>query len=115
METGGEGPQLAALEPAKGNFRFVESIDFGRDIPAATTVGEDGEAAGNAAAATGTSQENNPAAQPDVRQPADDRGHVTNQPGKPNALQKFFNFLSGKKEKTDGGNRQPKTPPPNHR
>ena len=115
METGGEVPQLAALEPAKGNFRFVESIDFGRDIPAATTVGEDGEAAGNAAAATGTSQENNPAAQPDVRQPADDRGHVTNQPGKPNALQKFFNFLSGKKEKTDGEHRQPKTPPPNHR
>ena len=115
MEKGGSVPRLAALEPAKGNFRFVESIDFGRDIPAATTVGEDGEAAGNAGAATGTTQENNPAAQPDVRQPADDRGHVTNQPGKPNALQKFFNFLSGKKEKTDGGNRQPKTPPSNHR
>jgi len=115
MEKGEDVPQLAALEPAKGNFRFVESIDFGRDIPAATTVGDDGEAGGNAGAAAGTTQENSPAAQPNVRQEADDRGRVTNQPSKPNALQKFFNFLSGKKEKTDGGNRQPKSPPQNHR
>ena len=118
MEKGEEVPQLAALEPAKGNFRFIESIDFGRDIPAATTVGEDGEAAANTAdagAGAGRTQENSPAAQPDVRQPADDRGRVTNQPAKANALQKFFNFLSGKKEKTDGGNRQPKPPPQNHR
>ena len=115
MEKGEDVPQLAALEPAKGNFRFVESIDFGRDIPAATTVGDDGEAGANAGAAAGTTQENSPAAQPNVRQEADDRGRVKNQPGKPNALQKFFNFLSGKKEKTDGGNRQPKPPPQNHR
>ena len=113
MENGGEVPQLAKLEPAKGNFRFVESIDFGRDVPAATTGGDDGEAASNTDAA-GTTQENSPAAQPNVRQEADDRGRVKNQTSKPNALQKFFNFLSGKKEKTDGGNRQP-PPPQNHR
>ncbi|MFA7344291.1 MAG: penicillin-binding protein 2 [Terrimicrobiaceae bacterium] len=112
MEKGEEVPQLAALEPAKGNFRFVESIDFGRDIPAATTVGDDGEAASSdAGSATGDTQENRPAAQPNVREEADDRGRVKNRPGKPNALQKFFNFLGGKKEKTDGGNRQPKSPP----
>ncbi|MFA7232914.1 MAG: penicillin-binding protein 2 [Terrimicrobiaceae bacterium] len=115
MEKGEEIPQLAALEPAKGNFRFVESIDFGRDIPAATTVGDDGEADVPADAAVGASQENSPAAQPNVRQPADDRGRVKNQPGKPNALQKFFNFLGGKKEKNAGGNRQPKPPPQNRR
>ena len=114
MENGGEVPQLAKLEPAKGNFRFVESIDFGRDVPAATTGGDDGEAASNTDAA-GTTQENSPAAQPNVRQEADDRGRVKNQTSKPNALQKFFNFLSGKKEKTDGGNRQPKPSPQNHR
>jgi len=113
MENGGEVPQLAKLEPAKGNFRFVESIDFGRDVPAATTGGDDGEAASNTDAA-GTTQENSPAAQPNVRQEADDRGRVKNQTSKPNALQKFFNFLSGKKEKNDGGNRQP-PPPQNHR
>ena len=113
MENGGEVPQRAKLEPAKGNFRFVESIDFGRDVPAATTGGDDGEAASNTDAA-GTTQENSPAAQPNVRQEADDRGRVKNQTSKPNALQKFFNFLSGKKEKNDGGNRQP-PPPQNHR
>ena len=113
MENGGEVPQLAKLEPAKGNFRFVESIDFGRDVPAATTGGDDGEAASNTDAA-GTTQENSPAAQPNVRQEADDRGRVKNQTSKPNALQKFFNFLSGKKEKNDGGTRQP-PPPQNHR
>ncbi|MFZ4779158.1 MAG: penicillin-binding transpeptidase domain-containing protein, partial [Terrimicrobiaceae bacterium] len=118
MEKGEDVPQLAALEPAKGNFRFVESIDFGREIPAATTVGDDGEAASGAAAAeaaAGANQENRPAAQPNVREEADDRGKVRNQAGKPNALQKFFNFLGGKKEKADSGNRQQKPPSQNHR
>ena len=115
MEKGGEVPQMAALEPAKGNFRFVESIDFGRDIPAATTVGDDGEAGSSADAAAGTAQENRPAAQPNVREEADDRGRVKNQQSKPNALQKFFNFLGGKKEKKDGGSRQQKPPPQNRR
>lgn len=112
MEKGDEVPQLAALEPAKGNFRFIESIDFGRDIPSATTAGDDGEAASTADAAVGTSQENSPAAQPNVREEADDRGRVKNQPSQPNALQKFFNFLGGKKEKAGGGNRQPPPPQP---
>jgi len=111
MEKGEETPQLAALEPAKGNFRFIESIDFGRDIPSATTAGDDGEASSTADAAAGAAQENRPAARPNVREEADDRGRVKNQPSKPNALQKFFNFLGGKKEKTDGGNRQTKPPP----
>lgn len=115
MENGEEVPQLAALEPAKGNFRFVESVDFGREIPAATTVGDDGETGDAADAAANAAQENQPAAQPNVRQEADDRGRVKNQQSKPNALQKFFNFLGGKKEKTDGGNRQQKPPPQNRR
>jgi len=114
MENGGETPQLAALEPAKGNFLFVESIDFGREIPAATTVGDDGEV-GSASDATATAQEIQPAAQPNVRQEADERGRVKNQERKPNALQKFFNFLGGKKEKSDGGNRSQKPPPQNRR
>ncbi len=117
MENGEEVPQIAALEPAKGNFRFIESIDFGRDIPAATTVGDDGETASVTApadaSATGANQENRPAAQPNVREEADDRGRVRNQASKPNALQKFFNFLGGKKEKTDSGNRQQKPPSQN--
>lgn len=118
MEKGEDVPQLAALEPAQGNFRFIESIDFGRDIPAATTVGDDGETAtASAAAATSSTstQENSPAAQPNVREEADDRGRVKNRESKPNALQKFFNFLGGKKEKNDGGNRQQRPPSQNRR
>lgn len=115
MEKGEEVPQIAALEPAKGNFQFVESVDFGREIPAATTVGDDGETGDAAGAAANASQENSPAAQPNVREEADDRGRVRNQKSKPNALQKFFNFLGGKKEKTDGGSRQQKSPSQNRR
>jgi penicillin-binding protein 2 len=111
---GAEPFQMAALEPAKGNFRFVESIDFGREIPAATTVGDDGETVTPDAGATGT-QENTPAAAPNVRAEADDRGRVRNQQSKPNPLQKFFNFLGGKREKTDGGDRQKKPSSPNRR
>jgi penicillin-binding protein 2 len=31
----GEAVEVAALEPAKGSFQFVSSVDFGRPIPAA--------------------------------------------------------------------------------
>lgn len=103
---------LAALEPAKGNFRFVESVDFGREIPAATTVGDDGETSDSPADATSTTQENRPAAQPNVRQDADERGRVKNQQGSSNALQKFFNFLGGKKENKESGSRPQKPPNP---
>jgi penicillin-binding protein 2 len=117
METGTQDPplQMAALEPAKGNFRFVESVDFGREIPAATTVGDDGETADTPSSNTARSQENTPAASPNVREEADDRGRVKNRDAKPNALQKFFNFLGGKRDKSDGGDRQKKQPPPQGR
>ena len=110
----GKDPQLAKLEPAKGNFKFVESIDFGRDVPAATAHAEDNETSERGAAATvATSQENKPSARPNVRADADDRGRVKNKENKPNALQRFFNFFGGKKEKPDGGDRQKHpTPPP---
>ena len=103
------------LTPVLNVLNTTEKEVKADNIPAATTVGDDGEAASGADAAAGTAQENSPAAQPNVRQEADDRGRVKNQQSKPNALQKFFNFLGGKKEKTDGGNRQQKPPPQNHR
>lgn len=115
MEKGEEEVQLASLDPAPGSFQFIESVDFGREIPAATTVGDDGETSGNATTSSAASQESAPAAVPNVRAEADDRGRVRNQEAKPNALQKFFNFLGGKREKPDGGERQKKTPPPQNR
>jgi penicillin-binding protein 2 len=114
MDKGEDVPQLASLEPAKGNFRFVESIDFGRDIPAATAAGDDGETADASAAGT-ASQENRSAAKPNVREDADERGRVNNQEKKTNALQNFFNFFGGKKDKKDGDTRQQKPPSGNRR
>ncbi|MDX2080986.1 MAG: penicillin-binding protein 2 [Terrimicrobiaceae bacterium] len=116
METGDEEKQiqLAALDAAPGNFRFVESVDFGREIPAATSVGEDGEAAPAVAAADTASQESAPAAAPNVRAEADERGRVRNKPASSNPLQRFFNFLGGKREKNEG-DRQRKPPPQQRR
>lgn len=111
METGEEEKQiqLASLAPAAGNFRFVESVDFGRQIPAATSVGEDGEGASTVAAAATSAQESAPAAAPNVRAEADERGRVRNKPANSNPLQRFFNFLGGKKDKNEG-DRQRKPP-----
>ncbi len=116
MNSGAEEaqPQLAALQPAVGNFRFVESVDFGREIPAATTVVDDGETGDASTSGTAATQENMPSAAPNVRAEADDRGRVRNQPAKPNALQRFFNFLGGKKERNEG-NRQRKPEQPQQR
>ena len=35
--------ELAWLEPAKGNFKFVESVDFNREIPTSTAIAADEE------------------------------------------------------------------------
>ena len=116
MNEGGEAPQLAALDPAKGSFSFVESVDFGREIPAATSIADDGESSDSPADAAATSsQENRPAAEPNVRQDADERGRVKNKSANPNALQKFFNFLGGKKEKKESEPRSQKPPPASRR
>jgi len=99
--------ELAWLEPAKGNFKFVESVDFDRDIPAATKISDDEETGGGNAPSR-RSQENKPAA-PNVRADADDGGRVKNKERKPSAIDKFFNiFRGGNKEKKE----KPKAPPP---
>ena len=115
-KSGKEDIRLAALEPAKGNFLFTESVDFGREVAAANKLFDDGETAENPSA---TGQENRPAAEPTVRADADEAGRVQNktqprvekaqpaangaQPGaakpKSNPIGNLFNFLGGKKDK----------------
>jgi penicillin-binding protein 2 len=117
-KSGKEDIQLAALEPAEGNFLFTESVDFGREVAAANKLFDDGETAESPSA---TGQENRPAAEPTVRADADEAGRVQNktqprvekaqpattgsgaQPGasrpKSNPIGNLFNFLGGKKEK----------------
>lgn len=92
----GEEHKVAELEPAKGSFRFVSSVDFGRPVPAALAdapppvAGEIATAGANAAA-------------PTVRPAADAEGTV--QQKKPNFFQRLFG----------GGKKKEKTPRPSGR
>lgn len=90
--------EIARLEPAKGSFNHVESVDFARDIPAATAIASDEEVGSSDAA--GSSQETRSAAQPNVRDDADEGGRVKNKERKPSGIEKFFNniFKGGKKK-----------------
>ncbi|CAN5678188.1 penicillin-binding protein 2 [soil metagenome] len=95
-----KAPQLAWLEPAKGNFNFVEGVDFGREVPAATNMAADEETGGDADPSRNNKQENKPDA-PNVREEADAGGRVKNNPPperKSSGLEKFFNFFKGGKK-----------------
>lgn len=130
-KSGEDSVQLAALEPAKGNFLFTESVNFDRDIAASTKLFDDGETAESPSAA---GQENRPNASPNVREDADAAGRVKNKtkspsPGaestasavappapvstpKPNPIQNIFNFIGGKREKSSGSDQRKKTDKP---
>ena len=84
----GQSIEVAALEPAKGSFQFVSSVDFGRPIPAAL-------AAPPPSADMVASEGPPTAAAPTVRPDADAEGTVKK---KPNWLQKLFG--GGRKKKT---------------
>ncbi len=90
----GKDYELAWLEPAKGNFQFVESVDFNREIPTSTAIAADEETGGGDSGPSRRSQENKPAA-PNVRAEADEGGKVRNKVRKPSGIEKFFNFLTG--------------------
>ena len=104
--------QIAALEPAQGNFLFTESIDFNRETVAVTKLSDDGETADTMAA---PGQESAPAAAPNVVADADEAGRVQNKTEPPtakpnrNPLGGLFNFIGGNKKK-DGA--PPKRPQP---
>ncbi len=87
--------KLEPLEPAVGNFVQIDGIDFGRDIPAATTatVEETPTGDGPSQVSEGPSR----AAEPSIRaEPeADDRGRVTEREPKRRGLMNFFNFGGG--------------------
>ena len=130
-KSGEDGVQLAALEPAKGNFLFTESVNFDRDIAASTKLFDDGETAESPSAA---GQENRPNASPNVRADADAAGRVKNKTKspspdaestasavappvpvstpKPNPIQNIFNFIGGKREKSSGSDQRKKTDKP---
>ncbi len=102
--------QLAALEPAKGNFRFVQEINFGREIPAA--IGTDEETGGTVTNIGGTAQEQTAgsSAAPNIKPEADEEGSLRSRskkgrtgPAKPNFFQRLF-----KKKPTPGEKSAPR-------
>lgn len=86
----GEKVELAALEPAKGSFQFVNTVDFGRPIPAALADAPPAD--------TSASEGPPPAAQPNVRPEADAEGTVEQK--KPGLFQRIFGG-GKKKEKSE--------------
>ncbi len=97
----GESYQLAWLDPEKGNFNFVESVDYGRPIPAATALADDGEVAPASARTAAAGDTARPAA-PNVRADADEGGRVKNRDRQRSGLEKFFgSIFGGNKEKKE--------------
>ncbi len=90
----GEDVEIAALEPAKGSFQFVSSVDFGRAIPAALADAPPGDFVASEGAPA--------AAPPTVRPAADAEGTVQK---KPNLFQRLFG-CGKKKEKPPKPQRQ---------
>jgi penicillin-binding protein 2 len=87
----GEEYKVAELSPAKGSFRFVSSVDFGRSVPAALADAPPGESTRDGETGQTASAR---AAAPTVRPAADAEGTV--QQKKPNFFQRLFG--GGKKK-----------------
>ena len=96
----GEEYKVAELSPAKGSFRFVSSVDFGRSVPAAMADAPPGESTRDGEAGQTASAS---AAAPTVRPAADAEGTV--QKKKPNFFQRLFGG-GKKKEKKEKPQRQ---------
>jgi penicillin-binding protein 2 len=111
----GKEHELAWLEPANGNFKFVESVDFNREIPTSTAIAADDEETGgdddSGPSRRPRSQESKPRAAPNVRVEADEAGRVRNKVRKPSGIEKFFNFLTGKDRRERQQQRAPAPPP----
>ena len=99
----GYDPGLKPLDPAVGNFKFVETIDFkDNNIPAELT-GTDEETADNEPVAeeNGKKVSKNEGNEPDIRPEADDHRTVRATPtSTPNKPKSFFDFFRRKSNGT---------------
>jgi penicillin-binding protein 2 len=99
----GYDPGVKPLDPAIGNFKFVETIDFKDNNLPAELTGNDDETSDNEPAAeeSGTKVSKNQGNEPDIRAEADDhrtvRATPTPQPSKP---KNFFDFFRRKSNGT---------------
>jgi penicillin-binding protein 2 len=91
--------QVAALEPAVGNFKPIDSIDFGKDVPAATSPEETSDSTAGPSEVSERPQRS--AEAPNIREEPDDEGRVRRaqeRPKKRGLLESIFG----------GGKKQPK-------
>lgn len=114
----GEGGAIASvqpefLEPAPGNFQHVDSIDFGRAIPAAFTSAPVVDPATDGAS-TAQNQSARPPATPVIRPEADQRGTVERKPGS-NPVGRFFDMFRRKEKPERQQKPERREPPPNRR
>jgi penicillin-binding protein 2 len=98
LDKGELNVQVAALEPAPGNFKPIDSIDFNRDIPAAAAAEE---VVDSTAAPTEVSERPEKPEAPSIRDEPDAEGRVERAKPEPQQPKKrglfdFFNFGGGK-------------------
>jgi penicillin-binding protein 2 len=97
LDKGELNVQVAALEPAVGNFKPIDSVDFNRDIPAAAAAEE---VVDSTAAPTEVSERPEKPETPSIRDEPDAQGRVQRakpaQQPKKRGLFDFFNFGGGK-------------------
>ncbi|MGC1480113.1 MAG: penicillin-binding protein 2 [Chthoniobacterales bacterium] len=115
LESGELEVEMKPLEPAVGNFVQIDGIDFGRDIPAATTATAEEVPTG-----TGPSQVSerpSQPAEPRIRAEPDDRGRVTQRETanekkreERSGLSNFFNFGGGNESQGNDNSRSRPAP-----
>ncbi len=110
LEAGELEVKLEPIEPAVGNFVQIDGIDFGRDIPAATTGAAEEVATG--AGPSQVSEGPTRAAEPSIREEPDDQGRVTERSNERRGLLDFFNSGGGNDSNSGGDapRRAPRNP-----
>lgn len=91
--------KIEPMDPAKGNFNFVASIDFGRPMPAATSNAPLATEPGGGNTPTSPGQSAQATKSPNIRPEADARGKVQ-QPSR-NPISKFFDMFRNSSKKKE--------------
>jgi penicillin-binding protein 2 len=103
--------KVEPMEPAVGNFVQIDAIDFGRDIPAATTAVVEEVPTGDGPSQVSESPSR--AAEPSIRAEPDDQGRVTERSNESRGLlDAFFNSGDGNESSSggDASRRAPRNP-----
>jgi hypothetical protein len=110
----GFDPGTKALDPAVGNFKFVESIDFKESGVPAQFAPNDEETADThpVAEETAKNSSKNKGSEPDIRPEADNHNSSTNKTAQQQEKHKsFFDFFRKKPKEDNSGQQQQQQQP----